>query len=211
MSEQLLLRLEEYLRNRWFGKYEGVVTSVDDPEQMGRVRVKVPAVMGSQQELGWALPCVPYAGPGRGLLLLPKVEDRVWVEFVGGDPSRPIWTGCFWAKNDAPGAEGELYSPQRLLLKTEAGHRLFLEDDGGVVVLAEGGNQAEIRLSKDGSITVQGTRILLGGSGASEPVPLGTSLINLFNLHTHPTAVGPSGPPVSPATPAQLSSRVFTE
>jgi len=29
----------------------------------------------------------------------------VWVEFEAGDPSYPIWTGCFWADGDISPAD----------------------------------------------------------------------------------------------------------
>ncbi len=80
---------------RYIGKYRGVVVDNADPAQLGRIRASVPAV--SPDALGWALPCLPYAGPGVGFFAIPPVGASVWVEFEGGDPALPIWTGCFWA------------------------------------------------------------------------------------------------------------------
>lgn len=86
---------------RYFGKYRGKVAANVDPEQRGRVQVAVPAVLGDSK-LCWAMPCVPYAGPGVGLFLLPPRGANVWVEFEGGDPDYPIWTGCFWGTGECP-------------------------------------------------------------------------------------------------------------
>jgi uncharacterized protein involved in type VI secretion and phage assembly len=30
------------------------------------------------------------------MFALPMIGSGVWVEFEQGDPSQPIWTGCFW-------------------------------------------------------------------------------------------------------------------
>lgn len=81
---------------RYFGKYRGVVVSVDDPQQKGRLILKVPVVMGSE-EVGWALPS-PAAGGGvnTGDFLAPEKNDFVWVEFEEGDVSRPIWSPGPW-------------------------------------------------------------------------------------------------------------------
>ncbi len=79
----------------FYGKYRGTVANNIDPMQMGRVQVKVPAVLG-QGQLSWAMPCSPFAGSGVGLLLTPPRGANVWVEFEGGDPDRPILAGCFW-------------------------------------------------------------------------------------------------------------------
>jgi uncharacterized protein involved in type VI secretion and phage assembly len=46
--------------------------------------------------------CVPYAGPQAGFCMLPDPGASVWVEFEGGDVSKPIWAGCFWRAGDIP-------------------------------------------------------------------------------------------------------------
>ena len=83
-----------------WGKYSGTVADNSDPQQMGRLQVRCDAILGSA--VVWAMPCVPYAGKGVGMHFLPPKEAGVWVEFEGGDVSRPIWTGCYWAKGDLP-------------------------------------------------------------------------------------------------------------
>lgn len=79
----------------FYGKYRGKVKQNLDPFSQGRLQIECPDVLGSGQ-MSWALPCVPYAGAGVGLFLIPPVGANVWVEFEGGDPDKPIWSGCFW-------------------------------------------------------------------------------------------------------------------
>ena len=67
-----LIDVLERLRNRFFGKYRGVVTDVDASTM--RVKASVPAVLG-QQPSGWARPCVPFAGPSMGFAFLPEGQD----------------------------------------------------------------------------------------------------------------------------------------
>lgn len=93
-------QLVDWVRSRYFGKYRGTVVDTDDDTGRGRLQVAVPAVLGELKT--WAMPCVPYAGDGVGFYSLPKPGSGVWVEFEGGDPSFPIWTGCFWADNELP-------------------------------------------------------------------------------------------------------------
>lgn len=85
----------------YFGKYRGKVTNNVDPLQLGRIQVSVPAVLGDGQ-LSWALPCAPFAGSGVGFFAVPPVGANVWVEFEGGDPDYPIWSGCFWGTGEVP-------------------------------------------------------------------------------------------------------------
>lgn len=85
---------------RFYGKYRGEVAGNIDPLRRARLSVRVPGVLGDVP--GWALPCVPFAGPGVGFLALPPVGARVWVEFEAGDPDQPIWSGCFWGPDEVP-------------------------------------------------------------------------------------------------------------
>ncbi len=86
---------------QFFGKYRGQVVNNIDPMQLGRIQVNVPAVLGDGQ-LSWAMPCVPYAGSGVGLFAIPPIGANIWVEFEGGDPDFPIWSGCFWGAGEVP-------------------------------------------------------------------------------------------------------------
>jgi hypothetical protein len=86
---------------QFYGKYRGQVANNIDPMQMGRVQVKVPAVLGDGQ-LSWAMPCSPYGGSGVGFFAVPPVGANVWVEFEGGNPDAPILAGCFWGTGEVP-------------------------------------------------------------------------------------------------------------
>jgi hypothetical protein len=86
---------------KFFGKYRGKVENNVDPMMLGRVQVSAPAVLGDEG-LSWAMPCVPYAGPGVGLFAVPPNGARVWVEFEGGDPDYPIYSGGFWGVGEVP-------------------------------------------------------------------------------------------------------------
>ncbi len=79
-----------------FGKHRGVVTNNQDPQHLGRLKARVPDVLGSA-ESGWAMPCAPYVEPKTGFLMLPPVGIGVWIEFEGGDLAHPIWSGCWWS------------------------------------------------------------------------------------------------------------------
>ena len=213
--------LEERVLSRFYGKYEAVVTDNADPGEIGRVRARVPAVLGTEVESGWALPCAPFGGgKDRGLLAVPEVGDTVWIEFAGGDVSRPIWSGVFWGAPESTGGADDLgeatgsevpttdgsrrAGPGRLVLRTRSGHRFYCDDEAGVVVLVTAGDGAEIRIDKSGEVTLKAATINLG-AGADQKLILGDAFQSLFNQHTHPTGVGPSGPPAQPMTPSHLS------
>jgi len=100
----------------YFGKYRGKVQNNIDPKKMGRIQVSVPAVLGDGF-LSWAMPCVPYAGPGVGFFAIPPLQANIWVEFEGGNTDYPIWSGCFWGVGEVPAVPAE---PTTKMFKTES-------------------------------------------------------------------------------------------
>ncbi len=82
----------------------GVVTNNNDPDQMGRVRVKYPS-LSDTEESAWARIATPSAGNARGLLMLPQVNEEVIVGFEHNDPRRPIVVGSLFNGRDKPGAD----------------------------------------------------------------------------------------------------------
>lgn len=87
----------------FFGKYRGKVTGNKDPLHLGRLQVSVPPIFGDGRA-SWAFPCTPYAGKDVGLFMVPPIDSNIWVEFEGGDPDYPIWSGCFWGDDEIPKA-----------------------------------------------------------------------------------------------------------
>jgi len=71
-------------------------------------------------------------------------------------------------------------------------------------------NNDEVRMEKQGGkqkVIVKSENIELG-EGAVEKLVLGNKFLQLFNSHTHPTGVGPSGVPIQPMVDPQHLSQV---
>lgn len=134
----------------FYGKYRGVVSDNRDPLQLGRVRARVPDVMGDQ-ESGWAMPCAPFGGGGMGFFALPKVGAGVWIEFEHGDPEYPIWSGAWWGSLAEMPPTLLPLPDQKVLLKTSGGTSILLDDTPGI-----GGITLE---------TASGQKIVLSATG----------------------------------------------
>lgn len=162
MDEQALMEILERLRHRFYGKYRGTVTNVNDPTKRGRIKAKVPAVLGGQ-ETGWCLPCVPYAGKDVGMVFVPEEGSSVWIEFEGGEPSLPIWTGCFWRNDQMP----EEASPTVKTIKTKAENVLMFDDDAGSTTF-EDANENSVMLDSSGIALERGVgKIVVSDSSVS--------------------------------------------
>jgi len=71
-------------------------------------------------------------------------------------------------------------------------------------------NDDEVRMEKSGGkqkVIIKSENIELG-EGAVEKVILGNKFLQLYNQHTHPTGVGPSGVPIVPMVDPQHLSQV---
>jgi hypothetical protein len=152
------------LQAKRFGKYEGVVVDNVDPQNLGRLKVKVPLVMGNQEV--WAKACVPYAGPLAGgaqigFFALPPLDSHVWVEFEGGNQDYPIWVGCQWIANQTDSAEAV---PDVVVLRNGAGFIKMSEESGEIVLEAADGSVLSIG---NGSISLEATEINLTANGAT--------------------------------------------
>jgi uncharacterized protein involved in type VI secretion and phage assembly len=140
MHPDTLELIEELLRKRYFGKYRGKVVDNNDSQRLGRIKVTVDGIIDNHGVWAWA--CVPYAGPSVGFHFLPPSGALVWVEFEGGDPSYPIWTGCTWASGDLP---QEVVSADTRLIRTEQA-QIVVDDSAGSVLVK---NQSNSSLTLD--------------------------------------------------------------
>jgi uncharacterized protein involved in type VI secretion and phage assembly len=140
--QQQLLEVLDRLRSRCFGKYRGTVTGIDASTL--RIKAKVPAVLGDQ-ETGWAMACVPYAGDQVGFAFLPEVGAGVWIEFEGGDVSYPIWSGCYWRSDEVPPGA----TPAVKTIITAGNAKILIDDDAATITLSDD-NQNEVLLDSSG-------------------------------------------------------------
>ena len=166
MSDQAILDVLDRIRGRFYGKYRGTVTDVEQPGR-GRIKATVPAVLGDQAT-GWCDPCVPYAGNNVGIAFLPDVGAGVWIEFEGGDVSYPIWSGCYWRDGEIPSK----VAPGAMVIQTTSGHQIVLDDNEGAVTISD---------SNGNSITLDGSGITLQAANGGGSVALTDSEVNVNN------------------------------
>ena len=151
----LITDLARRVQDKYYGKYRGFVASNKDPDQLGRLQLRIPSVLGTEVT-DWALPCLPFGGSaGLGWFMIPEQDAQVWVEFEEGELRRPIWVGTFWQKRgDTPTAANKT-PPTTRLLQTPAGHILQLDDEHSKeqIRLHHAGG-AELLIDKNGTITI---------------------------------------------------------
>jgi uncharacterized protein involved in type VI secretion and phage assembly len=220
--------------SRFYGKYRALVSDNQDPNNLGRVKARVPEILGDVTT-GWALPALPYSGDGVGVYTIPAVDAGIWIEFEAGDLSRPLWTGCWWGDNQIPKDQtGANTTPQKKIIRTEEGLLLAFDDGGKTIALSDSDGTHFLKIEvQSGQITVQaGSKVVVEApqielvQGASHPLVFGDDLLNylnqlvaMFNAHMHPGELAAGVLPVTPvppvpsfptASPSLLSVKVKT-
>ncbi|MGN1118927.1 MAG: phage baseplate assembly protein V [Oscillospiraceae bacterium] len=112
------------------GVCPAVVTNINDPDKLGRVKVKLLILDLPDYETDFIRVATPMSGASWGMLFFPNVGDEVLVAFCGGDISRAYVIGSLWNKNFKTPVEIEEKNPIRMI-QTKAGHKLVFDDTDG--------------------------------------------------------------------------------
>jgi uncharacterized protein involved in type VI secretion and phage assembly len=98
------------------------------------------------------MPCVPYAGDQAGIAFLPEEGAGVWIEFEGGDVSFPIWSGCYWHRDEVPGR----VAPEVKVIKTKGDQQIVLDDKDHTITITDS-NRNSVTLDRNGITIVRGS------------------------------------------------------
>jgi hypothetical protein len=176
------------------GLIHGIVTNVSDPENLGRVKVKMPSI-ADDEDSWWARVLSAGAGVESGLQAQHAINDHVMVAFERGDYRRPVVLGGMWTTNN-PLPNPDLISDRvhGWALKSVSGNIIELLDEGGDADQAihmtsadetvkvkfglEGvsidatsealelkNDEGSIVIAANGDITIDGGKITITGSG----------------------------------------------
>jgi uncharacterized protein involved in type VI secretion and phage assembly len=107
-----------------------VVTNNNDPEKLGRVKVKYPWRQGEDESF-WARMVTFMGGNDRGGYFLPEVDDEVVIAFENGDIDHPIVIGALWSQKLKPPDCNDDGKNNRRMIKSRSGHKVVLDDTNG--------------------------------------------------------------------------------
>jgi phage protein D len=139
-----------------YGVVPALVTDVNDPENLGRVKLKFPW-LSDDYTSDWARTLQLSAGPDRGTVFLPEVNDEVLVAFEQGDLRRPFLLGGLYNGVAKPklgdGLVDSTGAVKRRGFISKKGHKVvFLDDDSkSGVMLSTADNGLRIALKETGT------------------------------------------------------------
>jgi uncharacterized protein involved in type VI secretion and phage assembly len=142
---------------KMFGVVIGVVTNNQDPDKLGRVKMRFPW-LDEEDESNWARIATTMAGNNRGTFFLPEVDDEVLVAFEHGNTEKPYVVGALWNGVDAPVRDNADGKNNQRVIRSRAGHEFILNDE-------DGKEQVEIK-------TKAGHQFLLDDTSGSEKIAI---------------------------------------
>lgn len=125
------MSLYDSQRHRVYGLVLGIVSNNEDPDTMGRVKVKY-HMLNQEVESDWCRVISIYAGTSRGSFFIPEVDDEVVLGFEYGDVNFPFVIGSVYNGVDKPPAGQDENKKNNLKrIRSRSGHEFTFDDTDG--------------------------------------------------------------------------------
>jgi phage protein D/phage baseplate assembly protein gpV len=108
-----------------------IVTQLDDPEGMGRVKVRL--LTYNNVETEWMEVLIVGAGDGKGIVALPDIDDHVLALFPHGDPAQGVILGGLYGAKAPPDWGIDAGAVRRYTFRTPAGQQVRLDDSRNLI------------------------------------------------------------------------------
>ena len=184
----------ECLKNKYFGIYRGVVTNINDPQNLGRIKAKVHELLGDTDETNWASYCAPFGGGGHGWFFMPspvtegakepQAGDGVWIIFEAGDLNRPVWLGFWYSEVDGKPKDAD---KNVRVLETKSGHKIVFDDNEGkekIRIEDKSGQYVEWEATEN-KITIEAKEKVIVKAPLVD-IGAGSSLSGVITKQSHP-------------------------
>jgi uncharacterized protein involved in type VI secretion and phage assembly len=173
-------------RSRFYGVVTAVVTNNQDPDQQGKVKIKLPGM--TDDETGpWARVAVLMGGANRGTFFLPEQGDEVLVAFDNGNLKLPYVIGGLWNGQDTPPDTNSDGQNNKRFIKSRSGHLIRLDDTQGsekLEIIDKSGNNSITFDAASNTITITAAQDI------TISAPQGTLTLNATTISISSTEDG---------------------
>lgn len=144
---------------RFYGIYPAVVSDINDPKKLGRVKLTLPW-LSAEYVTDWCRVMQLGAGDNVGLQMMPRPKDEVVVAFENGQLDSPFVLGSVFGKTSGKLPNSKIVEngqPVVTALTTKAGHQLIFDDSAdssSVTLHATNGDSCSIVLDAKKGITI---------------------------------------------------------
>lgn len=165
---------KKYTRPSITNLKSAIVTNLEDPDALGRIKVKIPSL---DIETLWVRYLSTHAGSDHGWFSLPEVDDEVLVGFENGNMDMPIALGSVYNGTDTPPVDIDNKNETKMFLTKSGNEIRFTDTDGSeeLKICTKGGDNqivmsmsgpsltiksvGDISIESDGDIEIKGTNI----------------------------------------------------
>jgi hypothetical protein len=149
-----LISSEQYKRKLSF--YTGKIEDNNDPEKLGRCRIRVYGQFSDEiptKDLPWANPDFTFIGSTLGSFIVPPIDTLVKVYFEQDDPYRPMYTTKIVDRNKLSNEKDEDYPSTMILFESDLGDYFKINTATGESTYRHASGVI-ITLNKEGEITI---------------------------------------------------------
>jgi hypothetical protein len=173
LLRHLLHRVEEGPTRAF---YEGRVVDDNDPDQLGRCRIRVLGIFDdsiADKDLPWATPDFAFVGSTVGSFTVPPIGTLVHVRFDNSDFYSPVYSSKALDKDKLPTQALIDYPDNKVIFETDDGDYITINTKSGKMRVHHHSG-AEVFISNEGDVAVHGalkvrldsaTEVLLGDGG----------------------------------------------
>ncbi len=137
---------ETQIKNKSTFTTLGIISQVNDPKNLGRVRAVLPTY--DEIETDWLEVVIPGAGKDKGIIALPDVDDKVLILLINEDPAQSVVLGGLYGTQQPPDSGVENGAIKRYTFVTPGGQRVQLDDNEQTVHL-ENSDGSSIEMHAD--------------------------------------------------------------
>lgn len=170
--------------DRIYGVTVGIVSNDEDPQKMGRVKVKFPQ-LSDKFESDWIRAVTPMIGKQAGVYFPLKAGDEVLIAFEQGNIQMPYILGALWHGEYKPPD----LNPDKSQISSRNGHTITLDDttnketieikdSSGKITITLSSKDNSVTIEAEGDITLKSTngKLILNGSKGVEIEASGASV-----------------------------------
>lgn len=187
-SEDILSTLKKFIDQKideTYNKiYVGKVEDNDDPDRIGRCKIRVPGIFDNIQveDLPWAYPDQTFIGSKKGNFIIPPVDTLVNVYFEKGDIYEPRFTSKVIDKanliftadidDDYPDTmvffetdQGDYFKVNRrtgeFKIKSAAGASITIDQNGSVRITTTGSDTGDLNVTLEGDCNINADKVTI--------------------------------------------------
>lgn len=181
-----------------------IITNINDPKNLGRVKCKYITSDKDAGETGWLYCITPFGGDQYGSFFHHNVGDVVAITYENGDIHRPFVIGCLWVKDAKPplkvsngkNEEYKLITPnksyvdfvdtkgkEKITVATPKNRTVVLDDENQLIEMSDGKNKilmngktGQVDLTCDKKLTIKvGTGVTITCDGNTGAINIKTN------------------------------------